>query len=222
MTPTKLYRFQVSYSDGGHLLTGVYQDGVNYGYSYDEIFGVGIYLPPAGYTADPSAGLVPLHQWTVIQNGWRTYYYYSPFYSTTLGSDYHYNGIVGWVYPAGTTQPNPAFPPGSLTQLSVYYSQDLGYWNGYGVAGYAPFIVENPPNRPNKLNYVYQGIACALPQSQFDSQHPPNPLVINHGWDVRFLPPPPPPPSCNAGQGIKNKCAQLGGYWDNESCSCQY
>ena len=229
VTPTRLYRFQVSYSDGGHLLTGIYQNGVSYGYTYDPIFpGVGIYVPPAGYTPKPSVGLVPLHQWTVIQNGWRTYYYYSPFFSTSLGSDYHYNGIVGYVFPAGTTQHHFDGIDGNgqanftvpLTQLSIWYSQDLGYWNGAGVSGYDAFT-ESPPNRAGKLPYIFQGIDCALPIAQFDSQNPPNPLVINHAWDVIFFPPPP-PPTCNASQATKNKCAQLGGAWDNETCSCQY
>jgi hypothetical protein len=67
VTPSTLYRFIVSYFDGGHLLTGYPQEGDANGYTSDPIpnlnqgAGVGIYVPPAGYTPAPSAGLVALH-----------------------------------------------------------------------------------------------------------------------------------------------------------------
>jgi hypothetical protein len=225
--PTRVYRFNVSYWDGGHLLTGIYSEGPANGYTFDPISisiptggYLGMYVPPPGYTPDPSSGLVPLHRWTVIQNGWRTYYYYSVYYSNP-GSDYHYNGIAGWVFPPGMTQDSRGLP---LHQLSVFYSQDLGFWNGYGGIGLG--YVEQPPNRPGKRSYVYQGVIASLPPAALDPQFPP-PGTPPSAWDVRFyppLPPPPPPPpaSCNVPQATKNRCAQLGGWWDDESCVCQY
>jgi hypothetical protein len=63
-----------------------------------------------------------------------------------------------------------------------------------------------------------------MPASMQDPQFPSPPPPLQDRYTVRFDPPPPPPPpgSCNVGQAIKNKCAQLGGWWDDESCSCQY
>jgi hypothetical protein len=231
--PTRVYRFEVSYWDGGHLLTGIYSEGPANNYTFEPIAisipsggYVGMYVPPAGYTPDPSSGLVPLHRWTVIQNGWRTYYYYSVYYSNP-GSDYHYNGIAGWVFPPQTTQSRFGQP---LHQLSVFYSQDLGFWNGYGGIGFG--YVEQPPNRPGKRSYVYQGVIASLPPAIRDPQFPPVPDIgfIPSAWDVTFYPPlaspppPPPPPSgsCNVPLATQNRCAQLGGWWDNASCTCQY
>jgi hypothetical protein len=62
-----------------------------------------------------------------------------------------------------------------------------------------------PIGYPYYNGFLYHGAPCYLPQGgQFS-------------WD-----PPPPPPPCNASQALKNKCAQLGGWWDDETCSCQY
>jgi hypothetical protein len=224
--PTPLYRFQVSYWDGGHLLTANYQEGPANGYTFDPfnyptVDGLGIYVPPPGYTADPSSGLVPLHRWTVIQNGWRTYFYYSTYYSN-LGGDYHYNGIAGWVFTPGRTSLfNPAFTqPLPLHQLSVWYSQDLGFWNGYGT--YPGNPVEPPPNRSGKRPYYDQGVIAALPPAC--AQPPPPGSLGCAPYAQAFNPPPPPPPpgSCNTPQWIRNKCVQQGGWWDDETCSCQY
>ena len=110
--PTELYRFNVSASDGGFLLTGSWQEGLAWGYNQPlapmqmnrgNFAWMGIYVPPGpGWTPDPSAGLVPLHRWLVIQDGWRNYYYYSTFFSQH-GSDYYYHGIQGYVLPANAT-----------------------------------------------------------------------------------------------------------------------
>lgn len=233
VSPTALYRFQVSYWDGGHLLTGFYNEGTANGYTFDPINypsfnAVGIYLPPGpGYTPAPAAGLVPLHRWTVIQDGWRTHYYYSTYY-TQQPSDRHYNGIAGYVFPPGTTQHHFTGVDGNGTEnfvaplhpLSVYYSQDLGFWNGYDG-------IESPPDRPGKRAYGYQGLIAALPTSQADPQFPRNPYLITHAWDVLFYPPAPPPPppppsSCNPSSGWVNACHRNGGWWDYESCTCEY
>ncbi len=231
VTPTTLYRFLISSSDGGYLLTGIYQEGVANNYFFQgPIFApgdgpLGLYIPPSGYTPAPASGLVPLHRWLVIQDGWRNYYYFSTFYSTQ-GSDYHYQGIAGYVFPPGTTSHQFTGIDGngqanvtvSLHQLSVFYSQNYGYWNGYGASGFG--FVESPPNG----TYAYHGNLCAVINALDNTQNPLPPSSVPHVWDVLFYPPPPPPPPppCDASQAIKAKCAQLGGWWDDETCSCQY
>lgn len=78
--------------------------------------------------------------------------------------------------------------------LQAFYSQTRGYFYTVGS--------EVPIGYPYSNGFAYHGSPCYLPQGgQFS-------------WD--------PPPPCNVGQGIKNKCAQLGGFWDDETCSCQY
>lgn len=256
--PTALYRFEISYWDGGHLLTGIYYEGPANGYSFDPISypsfdGLGIYVPPPGYTPDPSSGLVPLHRWTVIQNGWRTYYYYSTYYPQQ-GPGYYYNGVAGWVFPPGMVAWNrPAFiQPLALHQLSVWYSQDLGFWNGYGGFELSSYV-EPPPDRSGKRPYGYQGIICALPPAMADPQfpHPPPVGGTDAAYDVAFFPPAPPPGggtgdggggdggggdgggggggillqshrSCGANHAMRHACAHRRGRWDDASCSCQY
>jgi hypothetical protein len=105
--PTTFYRFEISAFDGGYLLTSNFNEGAANGWTFRPMVfpafnGVGIYVPPPGYTPDPAAGLVPLHRWRVVQSGWRQYFYYSVGYAT-LGPDYTYQGIVGYVFPPGRT-----------------------------------------------------------------------------------------------------------------------
>jgi hypothetical protein len=236
--PTTFYRFRISNDDGGYLLTANFAEGVANGYTYDPIsfpdtHGLGIYAPPPGYTPDPTKNLRALHRWLVIQGGWRNYYYYSTYFYPH-GSDYHYQGIAGYVFaPQQVLYSNPAFIQGlfPLHQLSVYYSQDLGFWNGYGSFGFSGYI-EPPPNRSGKRPYVDQGIIAAMPPAMQDPQFPiPSPPGgPNFTYDIAFFPPAPtptptptpPPGSCSASQALKNRCAQLGGSWDDETCSCQY
>ena len=224
--PTALYRFQISYWDGGHLLTHVFNEGAANGHTYDPFTHpffspLGIYRPPDGYTADPSSGLVPLHRWRVVQSGWRVYYYYSIYFSQH-GSDYHYEGVAGWVFPPGTTSVPGVGAP--LHPLHIWYSTDLGFWYEF-----RPQPWESPPNRPGKANYLPLGQIASLPPAcinpQFPSDVPTDGSCSFYGRLFNPPPPPPPPPppgSCTAGAGIRSKCAQLGGYWDDESCSCQY
>jgi hypothetical protein len=227
--PTEIYRFVVSYNDGGFLLTGIFQEGVANNYSPPDlplranrsIFAyAGMYIPPSGYTPDPAVGLVPLHRWTVIQNGWRTHYYYSTYY-TQQPPDRYYNGIAGYVFPPGTT----TFRGMELTQMSVWYSQSYGFWNGTGVSpADAGYFIEQPPNG----SFVFQGDICAMPGAEVGTRYPPppnqQPPTI---FDVTFYPPPPPPPppppgSCNVSQATRNACAHNGGWWNDETCSCEY
>ena len=224
--PTELYRFTISSSDGGYLLTGNWAEGLAWGFTPDLIpvrgsrtSNLGIYVPPSGYTPDPTSGLVALHRWLVVQDGWRNYFYYSLYYSASLGSDYHYHGIQGYVFPPGQT----TFRGIPLSQLSSFYSQSYGYWNGGGALPEdVGFFIEQPPHE----SFEYHGKVCAMPGALVGTRFPPPlglpaPLIS----DVIFFPPAPPPPppgSCMAGPGIKGKCAQLGGWWDDETCSCQY
>ena len=226
VVPTRLYRFVVSPSDGGRLLTGYYQEGPANGYAWESTAinipgdgNVGMYVPPSGYTPDPSSGLVALHRWTVIQNGWRTHYYYSTYY-TVQPPDRFYNGIAGYVFPPGTTQTPNGLP---LHQLSVFYSQTMGFWNGYGADGYG--YQEQPPAQGN---YQDQGIIAALPPSVFDYEFPPQPNTgppFQSVWRVLFYAPSPPGGgggSCNPSSGTLNACHHNGGEWDYFACTCQY
>jgi hypothetical protein len=152
------------------------------------------------------------------------YYYYSTYFAQ-LGSDYHYEGVAGWVFPPGIQRiPTNGAP---LAPLAIWYSTDLGYWYEFRI--FLDQTAEFPPNRSGKNNYVPQGQIASLPPAcinpQFPSQVAPGAECLT--YVVPFNPPPPPPPppppgSCNAGAGIKGKCGQLGGTWDDESCTCQY
>jgi hypothetical protein len=226
--PTELYRFNVSASDGGFLLTGSWQEGLAWGYNQPlapmqmnrgNFAWMGIYVPPGpGWTPDPSAGLVPLHRWLVIQDGWRNYYYYSTFFSQH-GSDYYYHGIQGYVLPANQT----TFRGTPVTKLSSWYSQSYGYWNGTGApVADAGFFIELPPHS----SYAFHGTICTVPGAITSTRFP-TPPVFPTNWDVVFFapqppPPPPPPPPCSASQSLINKCYQLGGMWNSEGCYCEY
>ena len=230
--PTRLYRFQVSATDGGFLLTGYYLEGTDNDYEWDpgaiHIPGdgfVGIYFPPAGYLPDPSSGLVPLHRWTVIQNGWRTHYYYSTYY-TEQPADRYYNGIAGYVFPPGQTQ----YQGIPLHQLSVFYSADYGFWNGYGAYELGGFVEAPPQTPPNKSPFIYQGVIAALPQSIWDNQFPPpfGSPPFGSPWQVVFHAPTSGggggggEGSCNPPQSSVNACQHNGGWWDYDLCYCQY
>lgn len=225
--PTELYRFTISFSDGGYLLTGSWAEGLAWGFTPDPIpvrgsrtGNLGIYLPPPGYTPDPASGLVPLHRWLVIQDGWRNYFYYSTYFSN-LGGDYHYHGIQGYVFPPGQA----TFRGFPLSQLSSFYSQSYGYWNGGGaLPDDVGFFIEQPPH----ASFVFHGKVCAMTGAAVGTRFPPPPGQPGPTiFDVFFFPPAPPPPppppsSCNASQTMINRCAQLGGWWDNETCRCEY
>jgi hypothetical protein len=228
--PTAFYRFEISANDGGYLLTHVFNEGAANGHPFvpfnnPTFDGLGIYRPPDGYTADPSTGLVRLYRWRVVQNGWRVYYYYSTTYSEH-GSDYFYEGVAGWVFPQGTVATiNPAFvEPLPVYPLSIWYSTDLGFWYGFSI--FPDTNAEQPPFRSGKAGYYLQGTVASLPQTCIDPQFNPQPPV-GCAYAKLFNPPPPPPPppppsSCDATLAMRRSCARLGGFWDDESCSCQY
>jgi hypothetical protein len=220
VNPTPLYRFEVSYWDGGHLLTGVYLEGPANGYTYDpipypRIDGLGIYVPPPGYTplpgSFPGTQLVPLHRWTVIEDGWRTHYYYSTYYTDQPANRY-YNGIAGWVFPPNTSQAVvPGALPINLYPLSVFYSSDLGFWNG---AASIP-EVDFPPNREGRDPYHFQGLICYLPPMDAAGAltavfAPPGGGGGNNNGD------------CNPPSSSLNACQHNGGWWNYDTCQCEY
>lgn len=223
--PYQLFRFRISNSNLGYLLTPSWNEGINHGYFFEAIFSneggtAGIYPVPApGYTPDPASGLVPLHRWTVIEHG-RAYTYYSTYYAN-YGSNYHYDYIQGYVFPAGQT--SHRFPNGFVThlsQMSSFYSQSFGYWNGNGAIGFQDYF-EPPPNS----SFTYQGDIFSLPQAGASTYNGCNNCVSSHAADVLFYPPsppppPPPPPSCDPND--QQYCANSGGSWDSSSCSCSY
>lgn len=195
VTPVPFNRFIVSNVDLGTLLTANYAEGANLNFLYYPFpEQADIVLPPAaGWTPAPGQGLLPLYRWKVSQNG-RIYYYYSVYY-TTLGSDYTYEGVAGYVLPADGSYGGIA--------LACDYSQSRGYY--FSIRSATTPIEPIPGNSGNQHGFNYHGITCRLPQ----------------GGTYSFNPPPP-PPACSAGSGVIRKCSQLGGYWDFETCSCQY
>ena len=140
-----LYRFKISPSNLGYLLTPIYNEGAGHGYSFDRTI-ASIYPIIGGYSPDPSAGLVPLHQWTVIQNG-RAYTYYSTQYGN-YGSNYHYDGSRGYVFPPGS---------GTVGEIRSYYSSSKGFFHG-GVFVPGDLPVQN-------AGYNYQGVVASTPGS---------------------------------------------------------
>jgi hypothetical protein len=230
VSPTALYRFRISNTDGGYFYTPSYQQGINAGYSFegpmqDGTGGIiGIYAVGEGYTPDPAAGLTPLYQWTVVEDGWRVHTYLSTYLSNTLGSNYHFNGIRGYVFPFDVDT-HTYNPPGqepltvTLGKLSAWYSQPLGYWYGGGKIG-SGYTLEPSPDS----TYVYQGAICSMPKAVTGTAPFPCQqcdLQQSHFTDVLFYPPAPPPPSsCDSTQA--QACFDGGGSWDSNSCSCSY
>jgi len=226
--PYELYKFYMN-GTNGYVYIPWYSIGVNAGYTYQGPFGsgpngccgtAGIYpRVDDGYTPAPSTGLIPLYQWTVFQ-GARSYTYLSTYYAEH-GSGYYFNGVAGYVYPT-SADPNNNM---GTTKMAQWYSQSRGFWYGRNEPG-NPAFFEFPPDE----SYAYQGLVCKLPPPSnatapgrctgpFDFDPPRCDGAFTVPYDPP--PPPPPPPSCNVSQAIKNRCSQLGGFWDDETCSCQ-
>jgi hypothetical protein len=203
VAPQELYRFRISNSDLGYSLSALYPESIRDGHYYETVIG-SIYRPPAGYTPDPSSGLVPLHRWTVVESGWRVYTHHSTYYGTH-SSNYTYNGILGYVFRPTTT--SHTFASGrvaSLQQMSMWYSQRYGVFNGRGAPGYGAF--EYAPHS----SFVYQGVIAAMPPAvagtRPDFCQPPAAsycFIPDTGFSVKFNPPPPPPPD-NDGDGFNS------------------
>jgi Putative metal-binding motif len=191
VSPQELYRFLISPSDLGYSLSALYQESLRDGFYYNGIVG-SIYRPPAGYTPDPASGLVPLHRWIIVEGGWRVYTHHTT-YPLTPPSNYTYGGILGYVFPPTTT--SHTFDSGvtaSLTQMSMWYSQSYGVFNGRGAPGYGSY--EFPPNS----SFAYQGVIAAMPPpvggTRPDRCTEYGPFYycppFNTSYDVRFNPPP--------------------------------
>lgn len=63
-----------------------------------------------------------------------------------------------------------------------------------------------PGNTGNQFGFNFQGVVCSLP--------------FNGG--TYSFDPPPPPPACNPSSSQLRNCAMGDGYWNFESCSCEY
>lgn len=142
---TPFHRFLVTYQSLGHFLTANFSEGSGnpYNYAYQPFpYQADIVVCPSGYTPAPGQGLLALHRWQVDQRP-RIYYYYSVYYSN-LGSNYHYQGIAGYVLPAD----------GSFggTPLNFWYSQQYGYY----------FTLNG--EYPSCCSFSYQGVPFNLPQ----------------------------------------------------------
>ncbi len=195
------HRFIFSYNQGyGTLLTRDFNEGQNAGLFYrGSLFG--------GVFDNQQCGTIPLHRWRVQQSG-RAYWYYT-IGNHFGGPGYYYEGIAGYVLPVGDSRGTP---------IHIWYSQRFGYT-------YTSTMDECKPDEycgfpdVGETTYSYHGVAWYN-------------INGNPGGNVSWTCPAPTPTptpaptpgggTCTAGAGIRSKCAQLGGYWDDESCSCQY
>jgi hypothetical protein len=141
---TPFYRFITQNATLGHFLTSNYAEGTGspYNYAYQPFpYQADIVPVVPGYTPQAGQGLLPLYRWQVIQTP-RIYYYYSIYYNANLGSNYHYQGVAGYVLAANDYRGTP---------LLFWYSQSYGYY--YTLSG------EYPPGN----TFTYHGIPFNLP-----------------------------------------------------------
>lgn len=186
--PTQLYRFRISNSNLGYLLTQSYAEGVSHGYVFEGEVGA-VYNPPPGYVpATPD--LVPIHQWTIIQSG-RAYTYYSYVYFNAP-PNYHYDGVRGYMFAPGLQSVNlsiiPNQPPTTrlLYKLTAYYSTSKGYWFGKATplaTNPISYTLESPPGG---VGFAYQGITASYLPSPFGTcpgctPAPPSLLINKEG-----------------------------------------
>jgi hypothetical protein len=140
---TPFYRFITQNATLGHFLTANFAEGTGspYNYAYQPFpYQADIVPVVPGYTPRAGQGLTPLYRWQVIQSP-RIYYYYSIYYSN-LGSNYHFQGVAGYVLPSSGYGGTP---------LQYWYSQSYGYY--YTLSG------EYPPC----CTFSYHGIQYNLP-----------------------------------------------------------
>ena len=203
VSPQELYRFRISNSDLGYSLSALYQESIRDGFYYEAVVGA-IYRPPAGYTPDPGSGLVPLHRWIVVEDGWRVHTHHTT-HPIMPPRNYSYSGILGYVFPQTAT--SHTFDSGvtsNLSQLTMWYSQQYGVFNGLGAPG-TPFY-QLPPHS----SFVYQGVIAAMPPPVAGTR----PDICTFGgqpfyfcpspnrlYDVKFNPPPLPD---NDGDGFNS------------------
>lgn len=159
VNPVPFHRFIVSNQNLGHFLSANFLEGQGYPYNYASQpfpYQAEILVCPSGYNPQAGQGLVALHRWQVDQRP-RIYYYYSIYYSN-LGSDYRYQGVAGYVKPAGSG-------PGT-TPLNFWYSQYYGY--------YFTLDGEYPPG----YSFTYHGVPFNLLQGgSYVCETPPDPCA---------------------------------------------
>lgn len=223
VSPHELYRFRISNTDLGYILTHNYQEGVNLGFTFDGIVGSIYPVPAPGYTPDPSSGLFPLHRWTVTESGWRVYTYHS-IYFFNHGSNYRYDGIRGYLYPpAASTASYSTGPSTSLNKMSLWYSQRYGFWYGRGEVGSSSGF-EFPPNS----SFANQGAIASMPpptlgtRPDFCANFNPLCLFGSTSFRVQFNPPPPPPPPPTCDPNDEQFCWNNSGMWDPNTCFCDF
>jgi hypothetical protein len=223
-TPTTLYRWRVSNTNGGYMLHPFISAGQNLGYTNEgSVFKLlfpstqvaGIVLPQGpGVTPAPGNPLIPIYQWRVVQSG-RTYYYYSGA-GFQGGPGYYFEGQLGWVLPpnfqATTINGNPI----QGVPINYYYSQRYGYWYT-NLRPDIPGPVTNCfPDSCSAANtsYRFQGVGFQLPTWD------PQPACILPFClpPVFAFNPPPPPPVCDGDQ--EQACYDSGGSWDSANCRC--
>lgn len=224
--PYELYQFYMN-GTNGYVYIPWFSIGVNAGYTYQGPIGsgpngccftAGVYpRVDEGYTPAPSTGLVPLYQWTVFQ-GARSYTYLSTYYAEH-GSGYTFNGPMGYVFPANSSNPNTSYSMGQ------WYSQSRGFWYGRNGPGDPNGFQSPPPNQ----GYAYQGIVCKLAPSssatapgRCTGPFGTSPPRCDGSFLVPYDPPPPPPPPPTCDPNDEQWCYNSGGWWDSSSCTCNW
>ena len=140
---TPFHRFITQNATLGHFLTSNFSEGTGnpYNYAYQPFpYQADIVPLVPGYNPQPGQGLLPLYRWQVNQSP-RIYYYYSPYYANH-GSNYRFDGVVGYVLAANDYRGTP---------LLYWYSQSYGYY--YTLSG------EYPPGN----TFAYHGTSWNLP-----------------------------------------------------------
>jgi hypothetical protein len=224
--PSTLFRFRVSNSKRGYMLTGIAQRGFALNYfnegslfPNDQLAGIsisaGIVLPPAAnYTPAAGQQLVPLYQWRVVQ-GSRTYYYYATSYQS-LGGGYYFEGLVGYVLPSNFTTTVINGQTVQAAPVNYYYSPSYGYW--YSTT--RPELIGGcfPDTCSPGSSYSFQGVGFSIPVTQMNGGF----CGIGSNCPVFLFDPPyvPPPPTCEPSD--EQYCDLSGGSWDSGTCSCNY
>jgi hypothetical protein len=137
------HRFITQNATLGHFLTGNFSEGTGspYNYAYQPFpYQADIVPVVPGYNPQPNQGLIPLYRWQVIQSP-RIYYYYSIYYANH-GSNYHFQGVAGYVMASNDSRGTP---------MQYWYSQNYGY--------YYTLLGEYPPGN----SFSYHGIQFNLP-----------------------------------------------------------
>lgn len=169
-SPVEFHRFIVSNNNLGIFLTTNLSEGQGnpYNYAYFPFPAPGaqiVVTPASGYTPRGGQGLLALHRYQVVESG-RVYYHYT-IYPGGQGSNYYYQGQVGYVLPNdGSFGGQP---------LHFWYSQQYGY--------YYTLNNEYPPC----CSFTYHGVQYYLPQGgSYIFDPPPTCTDCGGGCNVPF------------------------------------